>query len=59
MRWLSLNGLSRADSYLPLPSMFIDMTQSNSNNDKESRKVAIRLSEAGQAQGLDLSSLNL
>ena len=50
---------SRADSYLPPPTMFIDMTQSNSNDDKESRQVAIRLSKAGQAQGFDLSSLNL
>ena len=50
---------SRADSYLPLPTMFIDMTQSNSNDDKESRQVAIRLSKAGQVQGFDLSSLNL
>ena len=50
---------SRADSYLPLPTMFIDMTQSNSNDEKESRQVAIRLSKAGQVQGFDLSSLNL
>lgn len=50
---------SRADSYLPPPTMFIDMTQSNGNDDKESRQVAIRLSKAGQAQGVDLSSLNL
>ena len=50
---------SRADSYLPLPTMFIDMIQSNSNDDKESRQVAIRLSKAGQVQGFDLSSLNL
>ena len=49
---------SRADSYLPLPTMFIDMTQSNGNDDKESRQVAIRLSKVGQAHGLDLSSLN-
>ena len=50
---------SRAHSYLPPPTMFIDMIQSNSNDDKESRQVAIRLSKAGQAQGFDLSSLNL
>ena len=50
---------SRADSYLPPPTMFIDMIQSNSNDDKESRQVAIRLSKAGQVQGFDLSSLNL
>jgi len=50
---------SRANSYLPPPTMFIDMTQSNSNDGKESRQVAIRLSKAGQVQGFDLSSLNL
>ena len=50
---------SRAHSYLPPPTMFIDMIQSNSNDDKESRQVAIRLSKAGQVQGFDLSSLNL
>ncbi|HAR75570.1 MAG TPA: tRNA (adenosine(37)-N6)-threonylcarbamoyltransferase complex ATPase subunit type 1 TsaE [Psychrobacter sp.] len=50
---------SRANSYLPQPTVFIDMTQSDSNDDKESRQVTIRLSKAGQAQGLDLSSLNI
>ncbi|MFZ3144153.1 tRNA (adenosine(37)-N6)-threonylcarbamoyltransferase complex ATPase subunit type 1 TsaE [Psychrobacter glacincola] len=50
---------SRANSYLPPPTMFIDMTQSDSNDDKESRQVTIRLSKAGQAQGLDVSSLNI
>ena len=56
---------SRADSYLPPPTMFIDMTQSNSldsdlhNNIKESRHVEIRLSKVGQAQGLDLSNLKI
>ena len=51
---------SRADSYLPPPTMFIDMTQSNSSdNDKEARQVELRLSKAGQAQGLDLSSLKI
>ena len=50
---------SRADSYLPQPTVFIDMTQSDSNDDKESRQVTIRLSKAGPAQGLDLSSLNI
>lgn len=58
---------SRADSYLPPPAMFIDMTQGNrldsnlhsdlQNNVKESRQVEIRLSKVGQAQGLDLSKL--
>ena len=51
---------SRADSYLPPPTMFIDMTQSNSSdNDKEARQVELRLSKEGQAQGLDLSSLKI
>ena len=51
---------SRADSYLPPPSLFIDMTQADrDDNDKEARQVELRLSKAGQAQGLDLSSLNL
>ena len=54
---------SRADSYLPPPAIFIDMTQGNrldsdlQNNIKESRQVEIRLSKVGQAQGLDLSKL--
>ena len=51
---------SRADSYLPPPIMFIDMTQANSAAiDKEARQVELRLSKAGQAQGLDLSSLKI
>ncbi|NRD69805.1 tRNA (adenosine(37)-N6)-threonylcarbamoyltransferase complex ATPase subunit type 1 TsaE [Psychrobacter okhotskensis] len=51
---------SRADSYLPPPTMFIDMTQANSaDTDKEARQVELRLSKAGQAQGLDLSSLKI
>ena len=51
---------SRADSYLPPPSLFIDMTQADrDDNDKEARQVELRLSKVGQAQGLDLSSLNL
>ena len=51
---------SRADSYLPPPTLFIDMTQADrDDNDKEARQVELRLSKAGQAQGLDLSSLNL
>ncbi|WP_201556352.1 tRNA (adenosine(37)-N6)-threonylcarbamoyltransferase complex ATPase subunit type 1 TsaE [Psychrobacter sp. 72-O-c] len=49
---------SRADSYLPPPTLFIEMTQGDSvEGDKESRKVELRLSRAGQAQGLDLSTL--
>ena len=51
---------SRADSYLPPPSLFIDMTQADrDDDDKEARQVELRLSKAGQAQGLDLSSLNV
>lgn len=49
---------SRADSYLPPPTLFIDMTQVDSkSNDKKYRQVELRLSKAGQAQGLDLSAL--
>lgn len=49
---------SRADSYLPPPTLFIDMTQSVSDdNDTEARQVQLRLSKAGQAQGLDLSQI--
>ncbi|MGM8938296.1 tRNA (adenosine(37)-N6)-threonylcarbamoyltransferase complex ATPase subunit type 1 TsaE [Psychrobacter glaciei] len=51
---------SRADSYLPPPILFIDMTQANSSGkDKESRHVELRLSKAGQAQGLNLSSFKI
>ena len=51
---------SRADSYLPPPTLFIDMTQATSTDkDNESRQVELRLSKAGQAQGLDLSSLKI
>lgn len=51
---------SRADSYLPPPTLFIDMTQStNDDNGNESRQVDLRLSKIGQAQGLDLSVLNI
>ena len=49
---------SRADSYLPPPTLFIDMTQSVSDvNNIEARQVQLRVSKAGQAQGLDLSQL--
>ncbi|QOD11761.1 tRNA (adenosine(37)-N6)-threonylcarbamoyltransferase complex ATPase subunit type 1 TsaE [Psychrobacter sp. 28M-43] len=49
---------SRADSYLPPPTLFIDMTQSVSDdNDTEARQVQLRVSKAGQAQGLELSQL--
>ena len=51
---------SRADSYLPPPTLFIDMTQADrDDNDKEARQVELRLSKAGQAQGLDLSFLKI
>ena len=51
---------SRADSYLPPPTLFIDMTQADrDDNDKEARQVELRLSKAGQSQGLDLSSLEV
>ena len=52
---------SRADGYLPPPTLFIDMVQSDSvdNNKKEARQVELRLSKSGQAQGLDLSSLKI
>ena len=51
---------SRADSYLPPPTLFIDMTQADGDdNDKEARHVELRLSKSGQAQGLDLSSLKI
>ena len=51
---------SRADSYLPPPILFIDMTQANSSDkNQESRHVELRLSKAGQAQGLDLSSFKI
>ena len=51
---------SRADSYLPPPILFIDMTQATStDNDSESRQVELRLSKVGQAQGLDLSSVKI
>ena len=50
---------SRADSYLPPPTLFIDMTQvANDHGSKESRQVKLRLSKVGQAQGFDLSVLN-
>ncbi|PKH80970.1 tRNA (adenosine(37)-N6)-threonylcarbamoyltransferase complex ATPase subunit type 1 TsaE [Psychrobacter sp. 4Bb] len=49
---------SRAESYLPPPTLFIDMTQSVSDdNGTEARQVQLRVSKAGQAQGLDLSQL--
>ena len=51
---------SRADSYLPPPTLFINMTQATSTDkDNESRQVELRLSKTGQAQGLDLSSVKI
>lgn len=46
---------SRADDYLPPPSLFIDMVQGAD----ETRQVELRLSKVGQAQGLDLSALQI
>ncbi|MGM8870704.1 tRNA (adenosine(37)-N6)-threonylcarbamoyltransferase complex ATPase subunit type 1 TsaE [Psychrobacter sp. 2Y5] len=46
---------SRADSYLPPPALFIDMTEA----DDGARQIELRLSKIGRAQGLDLSILHL
>ena len=46
---------SRADSYLPPPTLFIDISQAANN----SRHVELRLSKAGQVQGLDLSLITI
>ncbi|MBB3106014.1 tRNA threonylcarbamoyladenosine biosynthesis protein TsaE [Psychrobacter luti] len=57
---LIIEWASRADSYLPPPTLFIDMTQATSTDkDREARQVELRLSKSGQAQGLDLSSLKI
>lgn len=59
---------SRADSYLPPPTLFIDIIQGkniqgdiiqsdNGQVNKEIRQVELRLSKVGQAHGLDLSTL--
>lgn len=51
---------SRADGYLPVPDLFINLTQSaNGHDGKEARQVELRLSKTGQAQDLDLSILNI
>ena len=51
---------SRADSYLPLPTLFIDMTQDSRDIDNTHvRRAVLRLSKAGQAQGIDLSALTI
>ena len=49
---------SRAEGYLPMPTLFIDMTQVESD-DSEARQVTLRLSSAGQLQGLDLTSFSI
>ncbi|MCG3880265.1 tRNA (adenosine(37)-N6)-threonylcarbamoyltransferase complex ATPase subunit type 1 TsaE [Psychrobacter sp. Ps6] len=49
---------SRADGYLPMPTLFIDMTQVESD-DNEARQVTLRLSSAGQSQGLELTSFSI
>ena len=46
---------SRADGYLPPPTLFIDITQTAN----DSRHVELRLSKVGQAQGLDLSLIKI
>ena len=46
---------SRAGSYLPPPTLFIDITQAASDQ----RHVELRLSRVGQSQGLDLSALKM
>jgi tRNA threonylcarbamoyladenosine biosynthesis protein TsaE len=51
---------SRADSYLPPPTLFIDMTQVESDDKgNEARQVTLRLSSAGQVQELDLTNLKI
>ncbi len=45
----------RADSYLPPPALFIDMTEA----DNGARQVELRLSKVGQAQNLNLSTLRI
>ena len=51
---------SRADGYLPPPTLFIDMTQvDNNNNGDKCRQIELRLSRVGQAQGLDLSAIKI
>ena len=49
---------SHADGYLPMPALFIDMTQVESD-DNEARQVTLRLSSAGQSQGLELTSFSI
>lgn len=46
---------SRADSYLPPPILFIDITQAGN----ASRHVELKLSKVGKAQGLDLSLIKM
>lgn len=46
---------SRADSYLPPPALFIDITQGVS----DTRTVTLRLSKVGHAQGLEVSGLTI
>lgn len=46
---------SRADTYLPPPTLFIDITQI----EHDVRQIQITLSKVGEAQDLDLASLTL
>lgn len=48
---------SRADSYLPPPVLFVDITQDDSAD--ELRSVELRLSRAGQVQQIDLSAIHI
>ena len=54
---------SRADGYLPLPVLYIEMTQSddtaNNNQSTDARQVTLYLSNTGQAQGLDLTAIHV
>lgn len=46
---------SRADSYLPPPTLFIDIVEA----DNGARQVELRLSKIGQAQNLNLATLRI
>ena len=51
---------SRADGYLPSPTLFIDMTQVESDDKgNEARQVILQLSKTVQAQGIDLTNLQI
>ncbi|MEZ7502784.1 tRNA (adenosine(37)-N6)-threonylcarbamoyltransferase complex ATPase subunit type 1 TsaE [Psychrobacter sp. Arc29] len=51
---------SRADGYLPMPTLFIDMIQvENDDKGNEARQVILQLSKTVQAQGIDLTNLQI